>query len=269
MKRLGMTSSEASASITIAAPRLQCMAIHHDAPRLVPASASRDWMDDTNQRFAYRCIPLSIANASGWELLCPADFEASWSGGSAIDAITIRSLNDEARVSRFVVSHFGHGVLTMHPGYLFRTSPGWALWVRGSPNHAKRHIVPLDGLVETEWLDFTFTMNWRFTRIGTVRFEKDEPFCFLTPVPHAVLDGIEPEISMLDDHPAEKAAFAERSQSRRDFNANLAARDPDVVAQGWQRHYVKGESADGKTAGYHLSKRKLKAPRIVKSVKQT
>ena len=35
-------------------------------------------MDATDDRFAYRCIPLSIANASGWELLCPVTFEAWW-----------------------------------------------------------------------------------------------------------------------------------------------------------------------------------------------
>jgi hypothetical protein len=39
-------------------------------------------MDDTNQRFAYRCIPLSIANASGWEIVLPFSFSAVWNGGS-------------------------------------------------------------------------------------------------------------------------------------------------------------------------------------------
>ena len=30
-----------------------------------PAPVERDWMDATNQRFAYRCLPLNIANAYG------------------------------------------------------------------------------------------------------------------------------------------------------------------------------------------------------------
>ena len=62
-------------------------------------------------------------------------------------------------LSRFVISHFGSGVLTFHAGYLFRTPPGWAVWARGAPNTVKDGIVPLDGLVETDWLPFTFTMN--------------------------------------------------------------------------------------------------------------
>ncbi|MER8442874.1 DUF6065 family protein [Mesorhizobium sp. M1066] len=133
--------------------------------------------------------------------------------------------------------------------YLFRTNAGWALWVRGSPNSAKRNIVPLDGLVETEWLEFPFTMNWRFTRPGTVQFEKGEPFCFLTLVPHALLGQVQPEIRSLDEDQALKTRYEA---------SKLAAHDGNAVPQGWQRHYVRGEDATGRSAGFHLSKRKLK-----------
>jgi hypothetical protein len=218
-------------------------------------------MDRTDQRSAYRCIPLSIANASGWEILSPVAFQATWTGSTLTSGVSISTREDRARVDRLASSHFGHGVLTFHTGYLFRTSPGWALWVRGSPNTAKRNLVPLDGLVETDWLDFPFTMNWRFTRPGTVQFERGEPFCFITPVPHAVLDLVQPEIRPLEEEPALKAAYEARSSDRGEFNAKLAARDPDAVAAGWQRHYVRGEDAVGRKSGFHLSKRKLRAVR--------
>jgi len=41
-----------------------------------PAPLEREWMDSSDQRFAYRCLPLNIANAHGWELLCPSGFSA-------------------------------------------------------------------------------------------------------------------------------------------------------------------------------------------------
>lgn len=240
-------------------PSMICYALEPDPPAIEPARAARDWMDATDQRFAYRCIPLSIANASGWEVLSPVSFVATWTGGAATSSLSIRALDDRQRTERLVTSHFGHGVLTFHTGYLFRTSPGWGLWVRGSPNSAKRNIVPLDGLVETEWLDFPFTMNWRFTRPGTVQFDRGEPFCFLTPVPHAVLDQVQPEIRSIEDNPALKAAYDAKAKSRGDFNGRLATHDPETVAQGWQRHYVRGEEATGPTQGFHLSKRRLKS----------
>jgi len=256
-----MSRTESFAGTGLGAPELVCYRVVADAPEIVPARPARAWMDATDQRYAYRCLPLSIPNASGWEVLAPIGFEATWRGDDAHDAIRVRSPEDQARAGRLASSHFGHGILTLHTGYLFRTSPGWALWVRGSPNSAKRNLVPLDGLVETDWLDFPFTMNWRFTRPGTVQFEKGEPFCFITPVAHALLDRMQPEIRQLEEEPALKAAYEARTKDRGDFNARLAALDPDTIAAGWQRHYVRGEDADGRTAGFHLSKRKLRAVR--------
>jgi Family of unknown function (DUF6065) len=249
---------EAAREAAAAVPELVCYPLEPDPPAIEPARAAREWMDRTHQRYAYRCLPLSIANASGWEILAPIGFEASWSGGEDKAAIIVRSAEDPERVKRLATSHFAHGILTLHTGYLFRTSPGWALWVRGAPNSAKRNLVPLDGVVETDWLDFPFTMNWRFTRAGTARFEKGEPFCFITPVPHAVIDRIEPELRPLESDPELKAAFEARSESRASFNAGLHARDPDTVARGWQRHYMRGEDATGRQADFHLTKRRVR-----------
>src|SRR5689334_8953002 len=47
-------------------------------PRIRPAEATRPWMDATPEAFAYRCLPLNIANAHGWEILSPCSFEAIW-----------------------------------------------------------------------------------------------------------------------------------------------------------------------------------------------
>ena len=238
-------------------PGLQCYALEPDPPRIAPARASRDWMDATDQRYAYRCIPLSVANASGWEVLSPFGFQAYWNGGQAKDAIVLSDAADAARLARFATSHFGHGILTFHLGYLFRTSPGWALLARGPPNSAKARIEPLEGLVETDWLPFSFTMNWRFTRPGNVRFEKDEPVCFLALAPHAVLDDVQPVLARLEDDPDLAAAHRAWAESRGDFNDKLERHDPDTVAAGWQRGYVRGTQA----SSYHVSRRKLKAPR--------
>ena len=59
--------------------------------------------------------------------------------------------------------NFGHGVLTWHLNYLFRTSPGYNLYARGPANWPKDGIVPLEGIIETDWSVATFTMNWKVT----------------------------------------------------------------------------------------------------------
>ena len=114
---------------------------------------------------------------------------------------------------------------------------------------------PLDGVVETDWLPFIFTMNWRFSKPGKVKFEKGEPFCFLTLMPHSVLDDIEPTIEIMDGQFAKE--YSEWAASRANFNHNLEKHDSETVKQGWQKNYVQGSSATGQKAEHHVSKRKL------------
>ncbi|HVN01781.1 MAG TPA: DUF6065 family protein [Caulobacteraceae bacterium] len=247
-------------ALEIGPPELTCYQLWPNSPELTPARADRDWMDATIERFAYRCIPLSIANASGWEISLPFAFEAAWYGGDELNAIQFRG--HDYRIPHYVSSHFGAGVITFHTGWLFKTSPGWAVWTRGAPNTVKEGIVPLDGLVETDWLPFPFTMNWKFTRPGVVRFEAGEPFCFITLAPHGLLDAVQPKLATLDDDPKLKAAYEQWAASRADFGKRLASREEGAVAEKWQRTYVQGRGGiDDGAPTYHLSKRRLKAPR--------
>lgn len=249
-----------SESKTLPPPALDCFRIEPDAPAIPPAAIQRDWMDATTQRFAYRCTPMAIANASGWELRCPFDFEAAWDGTNSLEAITVVTSASRTNVERLVASHFGHGVLTFHIGWLFRRPPGWALWVRGNPNQLKDGIIPLDGLVETDWLPFTFSMNWRFTRPGRVCFKKDEPFCFMTLSPHGALDDIQPILRDLADDPVLAADYSRWRDSRTDFNARLRSNDAGTLGQGWQKTYVHGAESRSARA-FHISKRKLSRPK--------
>jgi hypothetical protein len=245
---------------TSATPELVCYQIDPRAAPMLPGRRDREWMDRTNDHYAYRCLPLSMANTSGWELASPFDFEVAWHGGQGLDAIDARAPGVDPNALRaFITSHFGHGILTFHTGWLFRTSPGWGLWARGAPNHAKDGILALDGMVETDWLPFPFTMNWRFTRPCAVRFAQGEPFCFVTLCPHALLDDVTPRRANLDDDPKLKADLTEWGKSRAEFNRLLHDGDPSAVAKKWQRGYFQGRSLDG-DAPFHVNKRRLKAP---------
>jgi hypothetical protein len=243
-------------------PELYCYREYNDPPEIIPGRAERGWMDATSQHFAYRCTPLTIANASGWEIILPLSFSVTWDGGPLVSDVAIIPASVDARLGQVVESVFGHGTITFHPGYLFRTSPGWALSVRGAPNTVKDGIVALEGLVETDWLPFTFTMNWRFTRPGTIHFLKGECFCFVSLLPHAWLDSVTPVIGDLIDDQQLKTAYDAWREKRRDFQARVARGDSEAIKQGWQRDYVQGrDPSDLSKPVFHLSKRKLKQPK--------
>jgi len=243
---------------------LECYPMSQRPPDLVPGRQSRDWMDAFASRHPYRCLPLNMANTTGWEILCPFGFSAEWNGGPAQSDIVITPDRPEPDVKHFVVSHFTRGVLTMHPQYLFRTPPGWSMTCQGSPNHIKDGIQALVGVVETDWLPFPFTMNWIFTRPGKIRFDKGEPFCFITIAQHKKAEEAQPVIRTLGSNPTMQGQYEAWLKQRSDFNGRLASGDPEAAKEAWQRFYFKGELPDdlGKAPASHTNKRRMKMPRI-------
>ena len=229
---------------------------------MVPASVDRAWMDATPERFAYRCLPLAIANGFGWELRCPFAFAATWNGGERREDIRLRALEDGTVLSTVVESHFGSGVLTFHTGYLFRTAPAWDTFVTAPVNRPKDGIQALSGIVETDWLPFPFTMNWKFTRPGRIEFARGEPVCTVFPVRRNELPEVEPEIRGFHDAPeALKRDYAAWRESRIDFQKRIDALEPEAVKQGWQRHYFKGEKpTDGTPVDEHRTRLRLMTP---------
>jgi hypothetical protein len=228
-------------------------------PLIRPAPAKRDWMDQTPESFAYRCLPLNIANAHGWELLNPCAFDACWNGQSDTGAVTIRP-GREGPADGLATSLFGHGIITFHIQGIFRTPPGWNLWVGGSPNQPKDGISPLTGVIETDWSPFTFTMNWRFTRPNHwVRFDAGEPICFFFPVQRGMLDDVRPVLAPIEAEPELLNRFQAWSKGRDEFVLKMAEAPPNLAADKWQKHYYRGvDMSEKPQSDDHQTKLRLK-----------
>jgi hypothetical protein len=216
-------------------------------------------MDATTDSYAYRCLPLNIANAHGWEILNPCAFEASWDGGTSPDSVEIR-LDGGAKPHQAPVSLFGFGTITFHMEGIFRTPEGWNLWVGGSPNQPKDAIAPLGGVIETDWSPYTFTMNWRFTRPGEwIRFEENEPFCFVFPVQRNLLETIEPKLLPIEAEAGLKERFEHWSRSRDALHDRVKTASMKS-SESWQKFYYRGNNPDGTPgAADHRSKLRLAA----------
>ncbi len=244
--------------------QLECYPTNQRPPDIVPGRPQRAWMDAFAERHPYRCLPLSMANTTGWEILCPVGFTAEWNGGAHQDCITLTPDHPHPGFEDFAKSHFSRGIVTFHAGYLFRTPPGWSMWVQGPPNHIKDGIQPLQGLVETDWLPFPFTMNWMFTRPGRVKFNKGEPFCFITLVQDRLLADVQPVTKSLTANDDLRRQYDAWYNQRSEFNARLLKQDPEAVRDAWQRFYFRGELPDdtGPAPAGHVNKRRLKAPKL-------
>src|SRR5437867_11361190 len=97
---------------------------------ITAGAVARDWMDAMDQRFPYRCLPMTIANQAGWMLHSPMELTAVWDGGPSAASLCIdfgsppganafggsfvagtvshSAVRPELRVS----NHFGNGILS-------------------------------------------------------------------------------------------------------------------------------------------------------------
>ena len=211
---------------------------------IVPAPVRRDWMDATDKGFAYHCLPMTLANQSGWFILAPHGAIATWNGGPALTDLTVEVYGVTGMTH--AVSAVGSGILTWTVPYLFQTSPGWNLLCRGPANSIKDGIQALDGLVETDWSTASFSSNWKLTRPGRVEFQPGEPIAMIVPYARGDLESFRTRKAELSSNPALLQGYSEWITSRQAFAAQqLAANPPGVVNQRFQKHYLHGKTVAG------------------------
>lgn len=221
------------------------------------APVGRGWMDASDQGFAYRCLPLTIANQGGWSIPCPVPFIACWDGGQYPPSVRIAF--EPGCEDRNISSHFGSGVLTFSIPYLFRTPPSVNLWVKGPSNRIKDGVQALEGIVETDWTPAPFTMNWKFTRPNyPVRFERGEPICMVVPVAVNLLESLEPAYVPLHENPELHEQYLAWMKARAEFLVALQERRPDAVKVGWQKDYSKGVLPGGSRPMQHRTRLHLR-----------
>jgi hypothetical protein len=227
-----------------------------------PGEKQRQWMDETPGKYAYRCLPLSMANCTGWDLYPNDDFVVSWDG--SIDQRNLQ-INYSETDSHFITSSFGSGIFTVHTGFLFRTEPEWDMLVTGSPNHPCSWASPLSGVVETFWNDFTFTMNWKIHKAGSYTWPKETPICRVLPIPHNY--DIVTEVVDLVDEPKQFERYDTWARERMQIIDEIAyvyetGKDGKRVKAGqpkteWEKDYYAGRRKNGERIMNHNIKRQF------------
>lgn len=210
-------------------------------------------MDATPQKFARRCLPLLIASSSGWWILNSHAIRVTWNGG--VDKSAIHLEYKDGVGPGMAVSHFGSGVITWNIPFLMKTSPGYNLLVRGPANLPKDGVSPLEGLVETDHCNSTFTMNWKITRKNEpIIFEVGEPICMIVPQKRGELESFQTSMQSINDEPEILEAYTAWSQGRSTFLNDLKVPGSEACKREWQKDYFQG-----KDIPEHQTKLKLAA----------
>jgi Family of unknown function (DUF6065) len=212
-------------------------------------------MQQTKDHFADRCLPLRIANQIGWFILNDVDVTAIWNGSDGRAGLQVTT--PAGSTPEHISSHFGYGILTWSIPYLFRTPPGYNLYVRGPTNAPKDGACPLDGIVETDWVVSTFTMNWKLTCVDVpVSFKAGEPIAMIMPIRRGEIETFEITTRDIKSDPDLHREFKAWSESRREFLEAYKSSEQNRTA--WQKDYFFGRSLAGAAFPDHQTSLKLK-----------
>ena len=222
------------------------------------ADLQRDWMDASPNRFAYRCLPLSIVNQTGWWIKNPVGFTATWRGVSLPGTIDFQFDGAPDTWSGWINNQFGGGIITWNTPFLFRTRPeGSRLLVCGPVNQFKTYAQPLTALIESDWMSMSFTMNWKVVLPNQpVRFDAGEPLFQAIPLVSNVCSDLEAAsvtYQRLTDDPEVYQAYQAWNEGRRNFHVQKAK--GEVKPDDWQKDYFHGRDALGQApATAHMTK---------------
>ncbi|PJF44122.1 MAG: hypothetical protein CUN55_05585 [Phototrophicales bacterium] len=64
----------------------------HEPMPIVPSSKFRDWMDEIHGHYAYRCLPMLMANQRGWVILNNTRIALHWNGSNKLSGLRIAYL---------------------------------------------------------------------------------------------------------------------------------------------------------------------------------
>lgn len=212
-------------------------------PQIGQSRLKREWMDNTYNKHAYQCLPMTYANVYGWELQLEQDVVVEWNGGNVPPTIISgEKIETALGASKLIVHSSIIGMISFSTQYVFRTDPNYDIWIGGSPNYMVDGAKPLSAIIPSSWWPDEFQMNWMITKVNEpVVFEAGMPFMFFTLFDNRVLEETTFEVSSLWD---DKELVEQRSKY-----GDMKAKNNQENPWTWTKGIKTGLDADGNRIG--------------------
>jgi hypothetical protein len=118
-----------------------------------PMSIKRDWMDETSEKHAYRCFPVTQANVIGYSLSCKEDIEFIWDGVNDQTADRVKIFNPER-----AYSGRGQSSISLDTGLIFRTEQDVSIFAINPVNYFSDEFETMSSVISTSFYDNPFPL---------------------------------------------------------------------------------------------------------------
>ena len=155
----------------------------------------REWMDLTDDRHAYKCFPLSLANSVGYSISFLDDIEFIWDGISDSTDTHVKIIKGQELCN----TGRGNGTINFHCDITFKTDENVSMLSIVPPNHFIDGAMPFTSVISTSFHNETFPIAWKITRPNTnILIPAGTPVATLIPISMKQLSTF--ELDLYDLH---------------------------------------------------------------------
>ena len=217
--------------------------------RLRPTSANveqlpgtREWMDNTHDKHAYMCFPVSLTNRLGWGVSFPEDISFIWDGVENYEQHHVKILKG----ADYVYTGRAHGTVSFYGGLMIKTDENTSMLTMPTPNLFIRGIQPFTTLMSTSFYTGEYPLALKITEPNReITIPAGTPIFTILPISVGGLqDDYEMEISegdMSHEYYAELKKYGDAAEAKNSVG-------------DWSKMYRDAINYDGSSMGSHESK---------------
>jgi|694.fasta_scaffold23591_7 hypothetical protein len=220
--------------------------IEEDSPFYIKQlPVQRDWMDDTAEKHAYQCFPMSMANKLGWGLFLKNSLSFIWNGefNTSPDNITILDgLNDNVHTLR------AHATVSFNTGIHFSPDVNVSLLTMPTPNVFIDGVQCISTLISTSVIIGPLPIALMVTaKDKEIVIPSDTAVASILPINLTEINNM--EILLKQGTPS-----ISEERSRQNRLRGAAAQEMNMRGE-WSGFYRNAVDADGNPMGEHESKK--------------
>lgn len=211
---------------------------HAGSVAIEPLPTARKWMDDSWERHAYHCFPLTLTNGLGWGISFPEDITFIWDGITDTTDTHVKILKGE----EYCYTGRGNATISFKTGSMFRTDEDTTMLVMPVPNLFNPHAQCFTTLISTSFYKPELPIAWIVTTPNVeITIPAGTPIATVVPLSLKTINSYELEIK--EEHLSQTEYDEMRAYGD-------AAQEKNAVGL-WSKMYRNAVNSIGQKTGKH------------------
>lgn len=209
---------------------------------IAPLQATRDWMDESFDKHAYMCFPITVTNRLGWGISFPEDIVFVWDGIDDTSPEHVKVLKGE----QYASPKRGNATISFETGLLFRTDEKTTMLTMPVPNQFIRGTQCFTTLISTSFYKPELPVAWKIMEPNIeIRIPAGTPIAAVLPISLTSLQE-DYTLELNEDYPG-----PEFWEGLREYGD--AAQAKNAVGE-WSKMYRDAIDHNGNSVGQHETK---------------